>query len=235
MDTLLNLSKCNSKNNLNIRRHNFRALQSQYKSIEPRDILSPLHCNLIMNLLTNIQSIANDSVHSEIKELSIITHFKIKQLTRSSYYPLVQLLEFYGDAEDMIQNYEDDILAAAHTYNAIGPGQLLAIEAPSNYNSLEAHRRIKSNTKISMRASASKESTNRSVMSIIEQPYSPVQALHARDKISSCNGSKLRLKRDMLVPYISHYTEDEVSRKAMVELEKIRRKRLEREFIVFAL
>eukprot|EP01022_Parablepharisma_sp_SALTPOND_P001192 TRINITY_DN105787_c0_g1_i1.p1 TRINITY_DN105787_c0_g1~~TRINITY_DN105787_c0_g1_i1.p1 ORF type:complete len:1468 (-),score=154.44 TRINITY_DN105787_c0_g1_i1:7053-11372(-) len=195
----------------------FQSSQAYTESIDVR-----AHIKVLISFLSDIQLVSNnDGFLDELHESVLATHNSIKKLIRTNYKPLYSLLEGKGDPEALIKTYEELILKSACEYTESNTriGSELELYRPHKIEQSSAlPTPIRASTRLKNFQELSGALDRSSAISMDRTNC-------RRDKSETPS----RSRKYMLVPYYIHYADEDVSRKAIIELEKIKKKRFERE------
>jgi len=198
-------------------------LQAQAAEAE-EDKMGDMECRVIIETLKDIQLLGEESLNDLLKGLILAANLKIKQMTKNDYEPLKELLIFYGDPDELIAQYDAENMGEMQAIQS-PQGAPLAIEAPPERKAESHQMRGRS---IGKKDQSETKANNRS--SVIGEKSEVTK------DIGLGNDEKdlaVKVYQHQLVPYYASKAEKELSQKAMKEIERIKKMKLEKEAQVF--
>lgn len=169
--------------------------------------MGAMQCVFMTELLSELQSLGYDFLNDQLKNQILGAQFKMKGFMYKPNNPLRQLLEFYGDPNQLLASYDPNnrlALQAPQTYP-------LAIEGPAvKPESQRAYQRRK-------KVSQGKISGNRSTL------------VEEAEPLEGRIGVKSSAQDYQLVPFYENNGMREISQKAKRELDRIKRQQREKE------
>ncbi len=196
---------------------NYQALLQAQAQEQHEEKTGEVLCKLSIETLLDVQALGDDSLNEQIKTLALTTHLKIKQISKADYPALHPLLALYGEPEELIAGFEAEN-AKGYPQLQYPQGVPLAIEAPPQLGSQQRKTRVPGR-------GASIEPGNRSALADQDLSEEVRRAKDDTQPPADGGGSN----KYQLVPYFASKAEREINQKAMLDIERIKKSKQQRD------
>lgn len=192
------------KSNYTINPNSKKLMQAQTEELES-DYLSSMQCVLIVEILAEIQAFGSDSLNDQLKNILVSSYNKNMGFVNEQYNPLKRLLDFYGDSSQLIVESEKTLAL---------PESETKVLTEKGSPKPESQGRI-----IRKKRGQGKDEKNKGNRStLVEESNHLIEEKEV----------ELTYQQKQLIPYYASKTERDISKKAIKELEKIKKQQIEK-------